>query len=127
MAVCPQCSGEMTEHISCLPDLINIGSQDFEPIRWGKERSSRGRVIDFDCRDCGTPPGGVHHPGCCVERRPACLGQAFGCPCFYDPDADDDSYEVAVPRDIDAVPRRVRRRRRARCRAHLFRRHWKSR
>jgi hypothetical protein len=125
MAVCPQCNGEMTEHISCLPDSITIGSQNFEPIRWGnepfrwgKEKSSRGRAIDFDCRDCGTPPGGVHRPGCCVERCPACLGQALGCRCFYDPDADD-PYN-------DAVPRRVRRQKRARCRAHHFRRHyWK--
>jgi hypothetical protein len=119
MAVCSQCNGEMTEHISCLSDLINIGGEDFEPIRWGKERDSRKRVIDFDCRDCGTPPGGVHHPGCCVERCPACRGQALGCPCFYDPDAEDYAYS-------DTQPHRVRQQRRARCRAHHFRRHYRK-
>jgi hypothetical protein len=90
----------MMEEISCLSDPIPIGGDFFEPIRWGDERRSSRWVIDFPCRDCRTPIGGVHHPGCCVERCPACLGQAFGCPCFDDPgdDLDDD-----LDNDLDNV------------------------
>ena len=88
MAVCPYCNGEMMEGISCRPDPIMSGDTIYEPIRWGDELESRRWVIDFPCRDCRTPPGGVHHPGCCVERCPACLGQAFGCECLADSDED---------------------------------------
>ena len=82
MAMCPQCEGEMMEEISCLSEPIPIGGDFFEPIRWGDEKKRSRWVIDFPCRDCRTPVGGVHHPGCCMERCPACLGQALGCPCF---------------------------------------------
>jgi hypothetical protein len=82
----------MMDEVSCLSDPIPIGGGFFEPIRWGDERRNSRWVIDFPCRDCRTPIGGVHHPGCCVERCPACLGQALGCPCFGtdDDDLDDD-------------------------------------
>jgi hypothetical protein len=109
MSVCAHCDGEMTEGISCRPDPIAIGGEAFEPIRWGDEgeNRSRARRVDFNCSDCCTPPGGVHHRGCRVERCPACLGQALGCPCVDDPD-----------------PFRVRRR--SRCTAHLLPRHYRT-
>jgi hypothetical protein len=99
----------MTEGISCRPDPITIGGEDFEPIRWGDEREikTKARPVHFNCSDCDTPPGGVHHPGCCVERCPACLGQALGCRC-----------------SDDADPPRTRRK--ARCTAHLFPRHYRT-
>lgn len=36
------------------------------------------------CRDCATEPGDLHVPGCCVERCPACGGQAISCDCLDD-------------------------------------------
>jgi hypothetical protein len=33
------------------------------------------------CRDCGTPSGGLHHPGCDVEDCPNCGMQAIACDC----------------------------------------------
>ena len=116
MAVCTTCAGEMTEHISCLSTPIAIGGRLFDPIRWGEEVESRRWTIDFPCRDCGTPPGGVHHPGCCVERCPGCLGQAFWCPCFQEPEGDD--RPVAMP--LTRVRRRRRRHIRSFCQAHLL-------
>lgn len=83
------------DEISCLSDPITIGGESFEAIRWGDERERSRWVIDFPCRDCHTPIGGVHHPGCCVERCPACLGQALGCPCFGTDDDDDDDDDYA--------------------------------
>jgi hypothetical protein len=93
MAICPHCSQEMTQKISCRSDPIIIDETAYEPVRWGSERNTKAWVIDFPCRDCGTPVGGVHHPGCCVERCPVCLGQALFCPCLAGPedDWDDDA------------------------------------
>ena len=34
-----------------------------------------------NCHDCGTPQGGLHHPGCAVERCPRCGGQSISCEC----------------------------------------------
>jgi hypothetical protein len=124
MSVCPHCDGEMTMGISCRSDPITIGDEDFEPIRWGDERASRSWVIDFNCRDCGTPPGGVHHPGCCVERCPDCLSQALGCPCFGDPEkyaALDDGVESS-----NASHHRRRVRNRTCCTAHRSPRHYRT-
>jgi hypothetical protein len=88
MALCPHCGGEMKEGISCKPDPIVIGPESFEPVRWGEEREFRRWGARPACRDCNTPVGGVHHPGCCVERCPVCHGQALGCPCFEPPECE---------------------------------------
>jgi hypothetical protein len=125
MSVCSHCGGEMTKGISCRPDPITIGDEDFEPIRWGQERASRSWVIDINCRDCRTPPGGVHHPGCCLERCPACLGQALGCPCFCDPGEE----EAALADDVESSSADHHRRlvrNRTRCSAHLSPRHYRT-
>jgi hypothetical protein len=140
MAICPQCEGEMMDEISCLSDPITIGSGSFEPIRWGNERKRSRWIIDFPCRDCRTPVGGVHHPGCCVERCPSCLGQALACPCFATDDDDDyaDEHEDDCDRlggghgggagdgtddGDDDLAAHVRIS--TRCRSHLFRRHFR--
>ena len=81
MAICSHCGGEMTEGISCLTDPVIIGGRAYAPIPWGQELRPRHRYEPEECRDCGTPLGGVHHPGCCMERCPACHGQAIGCDC----------------------------------------------
>jgi hypothetical protein len=146
MAICPQCEGEMMDEISCLSDPISICGDFFEPIRWGNERKRSRWVIDFPCRDCRTPVGGVHHPGCCVERCPSCLGQALGCPCLATDDDYDDDDDENDENDCDrlgggegggagnrtedgdgdgdddlAAHVRIS----TRCRSHLFRRHFR--
>ncbi len=85
MAVCSHCGGEMTEGISCLTDPVIIGGKAFARIRWGQELRPRHRYEPEECRDCGTPLGGVHHLGCCMERCPACHGQAIECGCLFEP------------------------------------------
>ena len=84
MAICTRCGGETTDGISCLTDPIRIGGKAYPPVRWGQEHRPRHRYEPDDCRGCGTPLGGVHHPGCCLERCPACHGQALTCPCVAD-------------------------------------------
>jgi hypothetical protein len=63
----------------------------------------------------------VHHPGCCVERCPACLGQALGCECFGDPDDDawDDGPATLGP------PRHFGRKK-GRCSAHRYPQHYRT-
>jgi len=84
MAICTRCGGETTDGISCLTDPIIIGGKSYAPVRWGQELRPRHRYEPDECRDCGTPLGGAHHPGCCLERCPACHGQALRCPCVAD-------------------------------------------
>jgi hypothetical protein len=80
MAICARCGGETTDGISCLTD---------PPVRWGQELRPRHQYEPDECRGCGTPLGGAHHPGCCLERCPACHGQAITCPCVTDVEAED--------------------------------------
>lgn len=120
MAVCRYCEGEMKDEISCRPDSLVIDGVVIKPVRWGEEKESHGRRIDYCCRDCGTPPGGVHHPGCCVERCPNCLGQAVGCGCYVPLDELDEA-DIELIRPLTRVVRATRYR--PLCRAHRFRRH----
>jgi hypothetical protein len=124
MAVCPYCNGEMRDEISCRADPITIRDAVYEPIRWGDERASkaRRRLADFPCGDCSTPPGGVHHPGCCLEQCPACRGQAIMCGCFDDPGdeilGDDPPYLAGRPGQAG--------RRNDRCVAHRQPQHYRT-
>ena len=88
MAICAHCGGEMTEGISCLTDPVMIRGKAYSPVRWGQEPRPRHRYEPEECRDCGTPMGGVHHPGCAMERCPACHGQAIGCGCVPEPECE---------------------------------------
>lgn len=64
---------------------ININNQDYERIRFGKEREDWGWSRGT-CHDCGVAVGLFHVPGCDVERCPVCDGQAIGCDCEYEGD-----------------------------------------
>ncbi len=85
MAICSHCGGEMTEGISCLTDPVVIDGKAFARVRWGQELRPRHRYEPEECRGCGTPLGGVHHLGCCMERCPGCHGQAIRCGCLSEP------------------------------------------
>jgi hypothetical protein len=137
MAVCEHCGGEMKDGISCKDDPIIVDGTPYEPVRWGAvERPYKRRPLPENCTDCATPIGGVHHPGCCAERCPVCLGQAFGCWHFAepDPDEDDGDYELNYLAEIEALreadaqaeaeadpDRDVVRSSARRCQSHLFR------
>ena len=108
MAICARCGGETTDGVSCLTDPVSIGGKRYAPVRWGQELRPRHRYEPDECRGCGTPLGGAHHPGCCLERCPACHGQALTCPCVAD----------VEPEDHGACERS----RTDRCRAHVLRR-----
>jgi len=111
MAICARCGGEMTDGISCLTDPIVIGGKAYAPVRWGQEPRPRHRYEPEECRACGTPLGGVHHPGCSLERCPACHGKALTCLCLVD----DIEADGGVACDFE-------RARTQRCQAHVLRR-----
>lgn len=91
MAVCSWCHGEMTTAISCNVDAFHRTGRRFDLVPFGDEP---GPPMSGDrCGDCGVVRGGWHHPGCDLQRCPACRGQLFSCGCLFDEDEDEDEGE----------------------------------
>ena len=85
MAVCPYCEQEMTDPNtkSCVSSPVKIGGEDLDPVPF----DSGG----YRCGDCKIADGGIHHPGCDMERCPACGGQLISCGCLSEDDQDETS------------------------------------
>jgi hypothetical protein len=85
MAICSYCAVEMTTGGSCTLDVLLVRGQRVEFARYGTEQGMaafRGRP----CGDCGVAWGGLHHPGCDLQRCPLCHGQLLSCGCVDDED-----------------------------------------
>jgi hypothetical protein len=96
MAVCTICDQEMLALVACTQTMYEIGGRRVRRLRFPE---GDGLTWPEHCGDCGTPMGGLHHPGCDLERCPndACAAapramseraQAISCGCvtFGDPD-----------------------------------------
>ena len=80
---CDWCQHEMTDGLACDSDTYAIGGRLFERTAFVPYQGG----LDARCHDCGTPVGGLHHPGCDVERCPRCRGQAIFCGCQEEPES----------------------------------------
>ncbi len=88
MAVCDHCDQEMTVSVACTwKPTVEVEGVPRERISYPPDGDTSYPV---ECRDCGTPQGGLHHPGCHAERCPGCGGQAIGCGCHWEGDEDEE-------------------------------------
>lgn len=70
--VCDKCGQDMTKTTkTCRVEPIQFKTKSLAQLPYQGKR----------CRDCNVAKGGVHHPGCGVERCPKCLGQIISCRC----------------------------------------------
>jgi len=104
MAICVYCLLEMTTARSCTVDALHLDGRRFRLGPHGTE-PGMSRFRGTRCGDCGVAWGGLHHPGCDLQRCPRCDRQLLSCGCWFDEDGprdddedDDDSYD-ALPWD----------------------------
>ncbi len=98
-AACSWCRSEMTLAVSCTVDAFHRNGRRFDMTPFGDEP---GRRTNGDrCGDCGVLRGGWHHPGCDLQRCPACRRQLISCGCRFDEDGPDASHLLVEPLGVD--------------------------
>ena len=78
MAICKWCDLEMLdeETTSCPANRsVAFAGHTFVTVPYAPDEPHR-------CHDCGIAAQGKHHPGCDMERCPACGGQLISCFCW---------------------------------------------
>lgn len=66
MSVCTVCHQEMTSQVACTEPVYTIRGRSIQRLPYPDGDLSWPE----NCGDCGTPLGGLHHPGCDMERCP---------------------------------------------------------
>jgi hypothetical protein len=89
MAICHWCAQEMSVASSCTVAAFHLDGRPFEMVAFGAD--TNGGAFGQRCGDCGVVLGGLHHPGCDVQRCPSCRGQMATCGCRFDEDGAGDS------------------------------------
>jgi hypothetical protein len=81
MALCEDCGREMRETDSCTVEEVLLPDGLYARVRYGAETEDWGALNGRRCHDCNVAPGGLHHPGCDVDRCPRCGRQQITCRC----------------------------------------------
>ena len=98
MAVCGYCGLEMTTAPSCTVEAFHVDGRRVELGRFGSE-PGMSEYRSARCGDCGVERGGLHHPGCDLQRCPCCGRQLLSCGCRFDEDGpDEEDVAEIVPR-----------------------------
>jgi len=87
MAVCTYCHQEMLDEVSCTLPVYDDFTDGIPRERLRHDSEHRSET----CHDCGCPAGGLHHPGCDMERCARCGGQALSCGCADPVESDDEA------------------------------------
>lgn len=79
MSICNWCKKEMSSHevdtcnaMVYFPDGVTMA-----PVPYNSDYGDE----NHRCHDCNIKKGGVHHPGCDMEKCPRCGGQLISCDC----------------------------------------------
>lgn len=106
MTICPFCGSEMSSGRSCTVDALHVGGRRYRLAPFKPGRGQRGPGAGR-CGDCGVARGGLHHPGCELQRCPRCRRQLLSCGCRFDEDAfasTDDEWDDETWGDVWDVP-----------------------
>lgn len=93
MAVCEACNRDMLETGTCDPIPVKIDGKLWKPIAYVAPEEI---TPVWRCHDCNVMPGGLHHPGCDMERCPKCKGQLISCGCLDEDEVKEESDEQSV-------------------------------
>ena len=93
MAICDWCDQEMKTADGCTGNnTITIKGKLYDTIPYDPDYVLSDDAADpiVRCHDCKVKSGQMHHPGCDMERCPACGGQIIGCGCLDEEDFGND-------------------------------------
>lgn len=90
MAVCKWCKKDMSSK-----KTMTCSGNDLVHFPQGKGPSLSSVPYDGEgrCHDCNIAPGGMHHPGCDMERCPKCGGRLISCGCLDEEDEEEEEEE----------------------------------
>ncbi|WP_433730991.1 hypothetical protein ACQP2Y_21540 [Actinoplanes sp. CA-051413] len=76
---CGDCGREMSSQ-ECGTETVNIKGVVYKRLAYPPNYDwMPAAEFPDNCRDCGTPKGGLHHQFCCMEECPVGDGQWLSC------------------------------------------------